>query len=91
MHSNSILLCFCSLLCYENLSDHIHHYKAERKLFKSENKSFKIKEFDGLNNRIKTRTYNQKILNKWCLLIVLNNNPSLIRCRKHNLKKIKPK
>lgn len=57
MHTNPILLSFCSILYYKNLREHIRQFKLERR--KIENNinlndgfSFRIKKFTGRNNKV---------------------------------------
>ena len=54
MHTNPILICFCSILYYRNLAEHIRRYKIEKELVKAlETKNankeiyFKLKTFSG--------------------------------------------
>ena len=52
MHTNPILICFCSILYYKRLRYHIRHYKLERKYIEKEYNltdeyTFKIKKFHG--------------------------------------------
>ncbi len=102
MHTNSILICFCSILYYKDLAEHIRRYRIEKSYILSKNYpiafnfeqvSFFIKEFTGKlsddNKIIKeedTKIYNKKILNKWHLFVRLSLNQELIQYRSHNIK-----
>ena len=97
MHTNPVLLSFCSLLYYKNLQIQIKNFIKERK--KIEDKinmnikfSFRIKKFTGRvlvsdaeNEALLIKKYKKHILNKWHLLLMLHRNKSLIKYRKFNL------
>ena len=97
MHTNPVLLSFCSLLYYKNLQIQIKNYKKERRNIEEKinmnNKfSFRIKKFTGRvldsaaeNEALLKRKYKKNILNKWHLLLMLHRNKSLIKYRSSNL------
>lgn len=100
MHTNPILISFCSILYYKNLRNHIEKYKLERKLILSrinisDEYDFRIKKFIGKlvptgvsDSKILKKKYNKHIVNKWHVIFMLHSNKSLIKYRAHNIKKI---
>jgi hypothetical protein len=82
------MICFCSILYYKNLSNHINHFKIEKRMIQTNLTSdqvCRIAYFTGraINDRLANKKiYNTKILNKWHLLIMLDRNKSIIRYRK---------
>lgn len=82
------MICFCSILYYKNLSNHISHFKIEKRRIQTNltrDKVCRIADFTGraINDRLANKKiYNTKILNKWHLLIMLDRNKSIIRYRK---------
>ena len=102
MHTNPILITFCSILYYKNLRNHIDNYKLERQFIKNnynynQNEfSLRVATFDGKSGLIKSNTndqsikkkYNQFIVNKWHVLVFIHNNKSLLKYRAHNIRKI---
>lgn len=99
MHTNPILLSFCSLLYYKNLREHIAEYKLERRrvekiLNLNDEFSFRIKKFTGRSQatsaeKLGNKRYKKRIVNKWHVVLTLQMNKSLIKYRKHNLIKKK--
>ncbi len=107
MHSNPIIITFCSLLYYKDLSDHIRNHRIEKlikRLDKSIEECYKLRpsnfnkkpvmneyEFHpfvngySINYAKRRNFYNQKIVNKWHLLIRLSFNIELIKYRKHRI------
>jgi hypothetical protein len=97
VHTNPVLIAFCSLLYYKNLRDHVHNYRIERKCIENGinmNDEFRIKivEFTGkpiaIQQDTKHKAYKKFIVNRWCVILMLHYNKSLIKYRKHHLKKI---
>lgn len=100
MHTNPILICFCSVLYYKNLRQHIDEYKLERKIIQdklnlSDEYIIRIRKFTGKThlideNKVETaKKYNKFIVNKWHVILMIHNNKSLIKYRAHNINKIK--
>ena len=69
MHTNPILICFCSILYYRDLAEHIRRYKIEKELVKSmrlskneandEKVQFFLKKFGGkLSKELHNETSN---------------------------------
>ena len=46
MHTNPILICFCSILYYRDLAVHIERYKIEKKIIMAMNKTKTISDED---------------------------------------------
>ena len=100
MHTNPILITFCSILYYKNLRNHIDNYKIEREFitdnynFDKNKYSLRVKKFDGKSSSIISNTinqsnkkqYNKYIVNKWHVLVFIHNNKSLLRYRAHNIR-----
>ena len=97
MHTNPILVTFCSILYYKDLGVHIKLYKIERNLLRvdSVEKFFFMKTFSGKlpnethkNQENKTtKTYKKHIVNRWHVLVKLSLNKELIQFRRHNLRR----
>ena len=103
MHTNPILICFCSILYYPDLAEHIRRYRIEKEFIQAsevdnfdDDVFFSLKKFHGKlatelvfkEKRLsKKSNYNQKMLNRWHLLLRLNVNKELIPFRSHNLRK----
>ena len=88
MHSNPVLITFCSVLYYHDLNEQIYKRKHE----KLENMSINVKQYK--ENRTKysminlsstKKTYKRVPYNKWHLYLRLWLNKELIQYRKHNL------
>ena len=64
MHTNPILITFCSILYYKNLRNHIDNFKLERQFIKNnynynQNEfSLRVKKFDGKSSLIKSNNDN---------------------------------
>jgi hypothetical protein len=64
VHTNPILITFCSILYYKNLRNHIDNYKLERQFIKNnynynQNEfSLRVKKFDGKSSLIKSNNDN---------------------------------
>jgi hypothetical protein len=100
VHTNPILITFCSILYYKNLRNHIDNYKIEREFitdnynFDKNKYSLRVKKFDGKSSSIISNTinqsnkkqYNKYIVNKWHVLVFIHNNKSLLRYRAHNIR-----
>jgi len=102
VHTNSILICFCSILYYRDLAEHIRRYKIEKEIVKaldaknSPNKMlhYALRKFRGkLTNETflkekyaQKKTYNHLVLNRWHIMLRLHLNKELIQYRRHNLK-----
>lgn len=87
-HTNPVLICFCSILYYRDLSEHLRRYRNEkRRILETEEIDyrmiFKLKKFNGYlppdTNR--KQIYSKKNLNKWHLLLRLSLNKELIDYR----------
>ena len=97
MHTNPILLSFCSLLYYRNLQDHIRNYIIEKKSVEdkfnlSDEFIFRIDKFTGrveisaIERETKTRkNYKKNVVNKWHVMLMLQRNKTLIKYRAHNI------
>lgn len=89
-HTNPILICFCSLLCYRDLSEHVSRFKNEkRQILETEEIDhrmlFNLKKFVGFlpPGLVETKAYNRNILNRWHLALRLAVNRELIVYRGH--------
>jgi hypothetical protein len=92
-HTNPILITFCCLLSYKDLSDHLLAYGKENK--KKQSKTI-IRFINGLDYSYKrrlylikefgNRKYKKQIINKWHLIAFLMKNPILLMFRKNNFK-----
>ena len=96
MHTNPVLISFCSLLYYKSLRYHVHNYKLERKCIEEGlnlNDEFHIEMVSFTGKPIAViqdnehKAYNKFIVNKWRVFLMLNYNKTLIKYRKHNLVK----
>jgi len=54
VHTNPILICFCSILYYQDLAEHIRRYRMEKKIIKAIEKNnlneeihYSLKKFSG--------------------------------------------
>lgn len=100
MHTNPIILTFCSILYYKDLNEHLNRYKLEKKfssIAENDELDLQIKKFNGfllhpntLENKRK-RIYNKRIVNKWHLILCLCQNPQLVLYRKEYIAKLKLK
>lgn len=90
-HTNPVLICFCGMLYYKGLSEHLTRYKKEKRhILETEEIDyrmlFQLKKFTGFLPKVKDeKVYNRRILNKWHLLIRLTMNQELIAFRKQFL------
>ena len=90
-HTNPVLICFCGMLYYKGLSEHLTRYKKEKRLILETEEidhrmSFQLKKFIGYLPKIEEKKfYNRRILNKWHLLVRLTMNRELINFRKQFL------
>ena len=89
MHSNPVLITFCSILYYHDLNEQIYKRKHE----KLENMNIIVKQneenitkYSMINLSSAKKTYKRVPFNKWHLYIRLWLNKELIQYRKHNLK-----
>ncbi len=101
VHTNPILITFCSILYYKNLRNHVNNYKLERKHVQDyynldENDSIIMSRFTGKSSQVKMNTnhiakkiYNKFIVNKWHVILFIHKNKSLIRFRSHNINRNK--
>jgi hypothetical protein len=97
VHTNPILVSFCSILYYKDLGVHIKLYKKEKNLLKvdSVERFFFMKKFSGkLSNETQknqenktTKIYKKHIINRWHVLVKLSLNKELIQFRRHNLRR----
>lgn len=105
MHTNPIIICFCSVLYYKHLEEHIKRYRKAKRLANEETDDeffFKLAKFKGRlsltgptdPSEVKLnhdRIYTKRIVNKWHLFLRLHLNKELIQYRKENIiKKEKP-
>lgn len=90
MHSNSILICFCSILYYRDLAEHIRRYKIEKEIVKTmeigqsgDEKYYFLKDFIGkLRNEpiLKGKSEEKKILkNRIYNQLILNRWHVMLR------------
>ncbi len=90
-HTNPILICFCSLLYYKNLNEHLYRFKIEKKFIIQKEEidlsimKLQLRKFTGTlpNYEIKCKKYDRKILNKWHLILRLYLNKELTIYRYH--------
>ena len=102
MHTNPIVITFCSILYYKNLDKHIKYYLREKRQIESELQNCQeievdLKSFSGLlvpevivdyrKTRVQYKAYNQNIVNRWFILLMLEKNKQLIKYRSHNIEK----
>ena len=98
MHTNPILVTFCSILYYKDLGIHIKLYKIEKKLLRADSVEnfFFMKKFSGKlpnethknqDENSTTKTYKKHIINRWHVLVKLSLNKELIQFRRHNLRR----
>ncbi len=93
-HTNPILVCFCSLLYYKDLSEHLRRFKVEKQnILNSEELDcrmvFKLKKFVGFLPPCATveRDYDRLIVNRWHLMLRLAVNRELTVYRGHYLER----
>ncbi len=87
-HTNPIMLCFCSILYYKGLSEHIERtHKVE--LVTSSTISIEptaqlepSRRSERANSSKTNKIYAKRIFNKWRLMVMLTKNPSLKLYRK---------
>ena len=97
MHTNPILISFCSILYYKHLDEYVKQYVKEKMKIEKDLKGVvvELKKFDGRrlprNNtnpknepKNNPKTYCKIIVNRWHLLIKLEQNRILLRYRKNN-------
>lgn len=100
MHTNPIIICFCSILYYKDLAEHVRRYRLERKAatgdgLASHRVNFELNKFKG---RLSTgqaqyckvrKEYKKIVLIRWHLFLRLHLNKELIKLRKHYVNKKK--
>jgi len=91
-HTNPILVCFCSLLYYPDLSEHLRRFKIEKQaILASEELDsrmvLKLKKFVGFLPACPgvDREYNVLVVNRWHLILRLSLNKELTVYRQHYL------
>lgn len=101
VHTNPIIITFCSILYYADLDEHIRRYRHEKYAMRRElshDEFLALRKFKGKlepigsdeNVSLKaSKGYNKRIVNKWHLLVMLKQNLSLIKYRKHLIAKSK--
>ena len=93
MHTNPIVISFCSILYYKYLEEYVKRYLIEKKRIEDGTASLdvKLKTFNGQFPKIRSiitnkepKDYRKKIVNRWHLLVKLNQNKILLKYRKLN-------
>ena len=86
------MICFCSVLYYKDLAEHIRRYRTEKNsILRNEHIidynliELRMKKFIGLlpyKSESNKRKYNKRILNKWHLILrlALNKELTIYRC-----------
>ena len=97
MHTNPILITFCSILYYKDLGEHLHRFKVERRnhiikdptiLDADSDKHVEMNHFGRrLSTHFESRNYNKTVLNRWHLWIRLSMNKELIYLRQNNFRR----
>ena len=93
MHTNPILITFCSILYYKDLDEYLHRFRAERRTLMKTEKFFLtdelvvMKTFGGrrLSLRGETKRYNRLVVNRWHLWLRLSLNREITYMRRNNL------
>ena len=79
-HTHPVLLVFCSILYYNNLD-------VDR-ILRSRRKQI-IDVADNMQMQKMKLIYNKRIVNRWCLALIMTRNPQLTALRYHNMMRIK--
>ena len=97
MHTNPILICFCSLLYYKDLSEHLRRYKIQRRAvlsspeFDATNTKIYLSKFTGRLyepispssfHRTPTKNYKTRVVIRWHLYLRMTLNKDIIKYRK---------
>lgn len=87
-HTNPILITFCCLLSYRDLSEHLLAFSKSTKKKQSKEITQFIHGLEYSNRRLNCLTkligikkYNKRIVNKWHLIAFLMKNPILLMFR----------
>jgi len=94
VHTNPILITFCSILYYKDLDEYLHRFRTERRTLMKTDASFLadelvvMKNFGGrrLSLRDETKKYNRLVVNRWHLWLRLSLNREITYMRRNNLK-----
>jgi hypothetical protein len=100
MHTNPIIICFCSILYYKDLSEHLLRYKKQRKALMGEidgGAFMHLNKFTGRlsfgdtsiaeensKRQLVMRVYDKRVIMRWHLYLRMTLNKEIIKYRKWN-------
>ena len=95
VHTNPILITFCSILYYEDLNEYLHRFQVERRGLMSSEPAIRADEIVEMKSfgrrrlsvHDEPRKYRRLVLNRWHLWLRLSLNKEIIYMRQNNLRK----